>query len=225
MSIIARDLEKLKESLSEMWGTAISQINYSSEALLDNNKELAQKVILREKGLDAMEVLIDERCEELIALYSPVAVDLRFILSTLRINNNLERIGDFAFGIAKFSLKVANLNLEADLIEELRISEMFSRLLEMMKSAKQSFLTEDVELAEDVIKQDDYLNQIKNASKDIVEQYIKSNSDRIYECLRLQGVIRKLERAGDHCVNIAEEIIFYIDAKIVKHKKAQQPNG
>jgi phosphate transport system protein len=219
MNASEKDLEELKESLTEMWDKTISQINYAGEALLNNNKELAQKVILRESTLDAMEVLIDERCEEYIALYSPVAVDLRFILSTLRINNNLERIGDFAFGIARFSLKVNNLNLEADLIQELRLNEMLIALQEMMQIAKIAFFGEDVELAKDVIKKDKYLDQIKTASQDIVEQYIKLNSDRIYECLRLQGVIRKLERAGDHCVNIAEEIIFYIDAKIVKHSK------
>ena len=222
MNASEKDLEELKESLNEMWDKTVSQMNYAGEALLNNNKELAQKVILRESTLDAMEVFIDERCEEYIALYSPVAVDLRFILSTLRINNNLERIGDFAFGIARFSLKVNNLNLEADLIQELRLNEMLVALQEMMQIAKIAFFSEDVELAKDVIQKDKYLDQIKAASQDIVEQYIKLNSDRIYECLRLQGVIRKLERAGDHCVNIAEEIIFYIDAKIVRHHKSKQ---
>lgn len=218
MRIIEKDFEKLKEMLKEMWALVISQIKYSGEALLKNEKELAEKIIKQEQIIDALEVKISDFCEELIALYAPVAVDLRLILSTLGINNNLERIADFAEGIAKFVKKIDNVDLEADLIKRLEISEMFEILELMLEISKASFFEENLKLAKNVIEKDVFLNRIKKKSTNIVEEYIRENNDRIYECLRLQGIIRKLERAGDHCVNIAEEIIFCIDAKNVKHR-------
>jgi phosphate transport system protein len=219
MNVLEKDLLKLKDTLNEMWTKTNSQILYASEALLNNNKDVANKVIMRERTIDAMELYIDELCEEIIALYSPVAVDLRFILSSLRINTNLERIADFAYGIAKFVLKIDNLNLEAELINQLRIPEMFETLREMITSAQKSFFEENVRLADVVLRKDDYLDEIKRESTHIVEKYVVETPDSIHKCLRLHGVIRKLERAGDHCVNIAEDIVFYIDAKMVKHSK------
>ena len=218
-SVLEKDLIKLKDALNEMWSKTISQISYAADALLNNDKESASKVILREKRIDAMELHIDELCEEIIALYSPVAVDLRFILSALRINMNLERIADFAYGIAKFAKKIDNLNLQAELINQLRIPEMFEALREMMVLAQKSFFEENLDFAESVFIKDDYLDEIKRDSAQIVEKYILESPENINKCLRLQGVIRKLERAGDHCVNIGEDIVFYTDAKTVKHSK------
>jgi phosphate transport system protein len=217
---LENDLLKLKDVLNEMWSKTISQILYAGEALLNNDKDIASKVIMRERRIDAMELYIDELCEEIIALHSPVAVDLRFILSTLRINTNLERIADFGYGIAKFAFKVDNLNLEAELIEKLRIPEMFEAVHQMLQLSHQGFFNEDANLAETVLIKDDYLDEIKRDSSQIVEKYIIEMPESIHKCLRLQGVIRKLERVGDHCVNIAEDIVFYIDAKTLKHSKA-----
>lgn len=216
-NILETDLQKLKETLNTIWTKTISQINYACEALLYNEKDVASKVMIREKRIDAMELYIDELCEEIIALYSPVAVDLRFILSTLRINTNLERIADFAYGIAKFVRNVDNLDLETELIHQLRIPEMFDALKEMMLLSQKAFFEENVVLAETVFIKDDYLDEIKRDSTQIIEKYILESPDRIHKCLRLQGVIRKLERAGDHCVNIAEEVVFFVEAKMVKH--------
>jgi phosphate transport system protein len=217
--MIDKNLLKVKNILNEMWSKTNSQIQFAADALLNNNKEIASKVIMREKRIDAMELYIDELCEEMIALYSPVAVDLRFLLSALRINTNLERIADFAYGIAKFVQKIDNLNLEAELINQLRIPEMFEILLEMLQLSQKAFFEENLELAETIFLRDDELDEIKSDSTKIVEKYITEMPVNISKCLHLQGVIRKLERAGDHCVNIAEDIVFYIDAKILKHGK------
>ena len=133
------------------------------------------------------------------------------------INNDLERIGDYAYSIARFVLETDAVELDAELVRRLRLEQMFSVVLEMMSGLKQSLEEMDPAHAVSVIAMDDTLDAIKAASGDVLVDYARKNIDAMPLCMGLGGVFRKLERAGDHLSNIAEEIVFYIDAKVLKH--------
>ena len=177
MIYIEKELDDLKKEVLEMWDLVNSQLNRAGEALLSMDKELAHEVTYREKRVNAFELKIDSDCEDIIGLYNPVALDLRFTLAMMKTSNNLERIADFCDGIARFVIDYPEVNIESELFEKTGIKEML----------------------------------------DIVKAMMLQAENALIECLNLISIIRRLERIGDHCNNIAEEIVFYLDAKILKH--------
>ena len=183
VKFIESELVLLKKEIDEMWTLVYNQLDRAGEAVLTLDKELAQQVIVRERRVNAFELKIDSDVEDVIALYNPVAIDLRFVLAMLKINTNLERLGDFAEGIARFVVK----------------SE------------------ERLELATSVFAKDNLLDEINAEATAVLAEYIKEHPESTLSCLNLVGVFRKLERSGDHITNIAEEIVFFIDAKVLKH--------
>lgn len=200
-----------------MWTLVYNQMDQARQAVLGLDKDIAGQVIVRERRVDAFELKIDSDVEDFIALYTPVAVDLRFVLAMLKINNDLERIGDYADGIARFVRDAEATSLDEAWVERLQLKEMFSGVLEMMKELQQALIDEDPVKATSVMAMDDRLDKIKSASDGLLVEYAKSNQDNIALCMGLGGVFRKLERTGDHLTNIAEEIVFFIDAKVLKH--------
>ena len=217
VKFIESELLLLKKEIDEMWTLVYSQLERSGEAVLTLDKELAQRVMVRERRVNAFELKIDSDIEDIIALYNPVAIDLRFVLAMLKINSNLERLGDFAEGIARFVLHSDEPVLDADLLSRLRLNEMEARVLEMLELAKRALNEEDIELATAVFGKDNLLDEINAESTAILSDYIITHPETAHTCLDLLGVFRKLERSGDHITNIAEEIVFYIDAKVLKH--------
>jgi len=219
MKAVHIDLEliKLKNSLQEMWVLVDKQLKKAEKALLNCDKAVAREVISREKMVNAIELKIDADCELFIATNNPVAIDLRLALAILKINNNLERIGDFAEGIALFVLKNMSEPLPQLFKDNLRLEEMFKEILQMFTLAQEALTGEDSAKAEQVFGIDNLVDEINyNAVKIITEEMAKSPA-KVEEYLFLHAVIRKLERIGDRCNNIAEEIIFYLDAKVLKH--------
>lgn len=212
------ELQKLKTDMLEMFGLVQSQIEKSKQSMLRLDKDLAREVIVNEKRVNSFELKLDRDCENIIALFNPVAVDLRFVLACLKINNNLERTGDIAEGIAKFVLNI-RLEPEKELVEKTRITEMFDTGKLMLRQVMEAFENEDTILARSVFKQDEVLDDINLKANNAVAEFIKTHTDRINQSLYLLSAIRKLERVGDQCKNIAEEIIFYIEAKVLKHSK------
>lgn len=164
---------------------------------------------------------MDRDCENIIALFNPVAIDLRFVLACLKINSNLERIGDIAEGICQFVLNI-KLEPEKSLLENTRMMEMFDTSIMVLDDTMQAFETEDTKLARSVFKKDEILDEINLNANQAVADFIRENPERINQSLYLLSSIRKLERVGDQCKNIAEEIIFYIEAKVLKHKSREQ---
>ncbi len=213
------ELRSLKESLADMWQMVGKQIDKSSQALLTCNKALAREVIAREKMCNAMELKIDSQCENFIALYNPVAIDLRLVLAILKINNNLERIADFAEGIAIFVLKNMSEELEKNDLENLRLEEMLKQVKNMYALTKEALEEEDTEKASQVFGIDNLVDEINHNSVEVLSKMIEKRTDKTQEYLYLHSVIRKLERIGDRCDNISEEIVFYLDAKVLKHSK------
>lgn len=217
VKFVETELQQLRGGVYDMWTLVSSQMELARQAVLGMDRNIARQVIVRERRVDAMELKLDSEVEDFIALYTPVAVDLRFVLAMFKINGDLERIGDYADGIARFVKDSDAAGLDAELAERLQLETMFSTLLIMMDDLRQSLMDEDAVRATSVMAMDDTLDAIKAASGDVLVDYARKNIDAMPLCMGLGGVFRKLERAGDHLSNIAEEIVFYIDAKVLKH--------
>jgi phosphate transport system protein len=205
----------------EMFALVKSQLEKSKQSLIRLDKDLAREVLVHEKRVNGFELKVDRDCENIIALFNPVAIDLRFVLACLKINSNLERIGDIAEGICQFVLNI-KLEPEKSLLENTRMMEMFDTSIMVLDDTMQAFETEDTRLARSVFKKDEILDEINLNANQAVADFIKENPERINQSLYLLSSIRKLERVGDQCKNIAEEIIFFIEAKVLKHKSREQ---
>jgi phosphate transport system regulatory protein phoU len=212
-------LNNIKEKVSKMWSLVYEQIEKSHTAVLKMDDTLAKQILTGEKRVNAFELEIDSDIEDFIALYTPVAIDLRFALAMLNINNNLERIGDYAEGIARFILRCEDCKIDKKLLDELKIDEMFRLVLEMLALTHNALLEEDSNRAKGVFAKDDRIDELNTDSLRILSDYAGNHPESARMCIELSGVFRKLERAGDHINNLAEETIFYIDANILKHHK------
>jgi phosphate transport system protein len=217
MSHLDIELQQLKSETMKMWSLVNLQLVKGQESLLRLDKDLAREVILSERRVNAHELKLDRDCENIFALFNPVAVDLRFVLAVLKINSNLERTGDIAEGIAKFVLNVDN-NFDKKLLDITRAVEMYAAANSMMEGVLEAFDKEDTSLARKVFEQDELLDDINIKANSIIADYIRNNPDKIDAALYLLSIIRKLERVGDQAKNMAEEIIFYIEAKVLKHR-------
>lgn len=217
------EIQKLKTDMLEMFAMVQLQLGKSKDALLRLDKDLAREVMINEKRVNSFELKLDRDCENIIALFNPVAVDLRFVLACLKINNNLERTADIAEGISQFVLGI-RFEPEKKLVESTRLIEMFDTSIEMLTVVMKAFEKEDTTLARSVFKMDDILDDINIKANAAVTEFIKANTERINQSLYLLSAIRKLERVGDQCKNISEEIIFYVEAKVLRHSKIDKPN-
>jgi len=181
------------------------------------DKDLAREVILKERRVNGYELKIDRDCENIFALLTPVAIDLRFVLAVLKINSNLERIGDIAEGIAKYIIS-AEQPFKPELLDATKLTEMYEESINILEDTLTAFENEDTILARGVFKKDEFLDEINIAANNLIEEYLKQNPKDIDQALYVLSIIRKLERVGDQSKNISEEIIFYLEAKVLKHK-------
>lgn len=223
MSHLEIELKSLKEEIISMWKLVNTQFEKTHIALTNLDKDLAREVIAVEKRVNGAELKIDKDCENIFALFSPVAVDLRFVLAVLKINNNLERTGDIAEGIAKFIISVDQ-SFDHSLLEKTRFMLMYKEVLTMLNEVLTSFEQEDTRMARKIFERDELLDEINIQANAITADYIRSNPERIEQALYLLSIIRKLERVGDQCKNMAEELIFYVEAKVLKHAAGKSVN-
>lgn len=216
MSQIDNPVHNLKADLEEMFQLVTTQLSKARQALESFDKDLAREVVQIEKRVNGRELQIDRAAENFIALYAPVAIDLRFVLAVLKINNNLERIGDIGEGLSKYIIEAEN-KFDAELIEESNIMPMFTAALDMLTDVQKAFSTEDTLIARKIFKSDDYLDHINKEAIITLTEVMKGHPEKASDALYIISIIRKLERIGDQAKNIAEEIIFYIEAKVLKH--------
>lgn len=217
MSHIDIELQNLKADTLHMWKLVQSQLQKGKESLINFDKDLARVIVVKEKRVNAYELKIDRDCENIFALFNPVAVDLRFVLAVLKINTNLERIGDIAEGITRYVLDVDK-KFDKELLRVTRIVEMFETSDSIIQDVATAFENEDTKLAMTVFKTDEHLDEINSNASYVIADYIKAHPDQVRESLHILSMIRKLERVGDQSKNIAEEIIFFIEAKVLKHR-------
>lgn len=213
-----KELQLLKDEVNEMWKIVISQLEKSKQSLLNGDIELAREIMSREKRVDAFELKIESDCENYIALYSPVAIDLRLVLSLMKISITLERIGDFAEGIARHVIDNDCNKIDSQVMEELQIENMFDMLLSMISDCFAALEAENTHIIGKILIKEEKIDTLYRNSLAVLTKYLQENPNLIYCGLKLLLIIRKLERIGDHCSNIMEEIVFYVDAKVLKHK-------
>ena len=218
MTHLEEELLSIKNAVLEMTELTKLQISKSIDALLNHDPDLATEIIHHENRVNAMELSIDRDCENALALYTPVAVDLRYILAILKVNSHIERAADHASATAKYVLDLKS-PLSKELVDATRIVEMSEAAVAIIEDVYNVLDSEDTSMARAIFKKDSILNEINRASSEIIKTYSKNNPDHIEQALHLFSVIKKLERIGDLAKNIAEEIIFYIEAKVLRHKK------
>lgn len=210
--------ELLNQAGHDMLALCKSQLEKAKEAFVNNDSDLAEEVMHTETRVNAMDLRIAKDCEKFLALYNPVAGDLRFIIAILKINKDLERIADHAYSISKYVVDEEK-KISQHLFEILEFEKMYETVEAMLQNITMAFGEKDVKIARKIFKMDKVLDKINAASFATLEKSIKKDNSLIRQSLLLFSVVKKLERVGDLIKNIAEEIIFYVDAEVIKHKK------
>jgi phosphate transport system protein len=208
------ELEAVKTNLIKMGSFAEEAIALSIQALLERNAGLAREIINRDERINAMEIEIDDAIVDLLALQQPVATDLRFILAAMKINNDLERIGDHAVNIAESALQYAGGEPVKSFVDLPRMAKITK---EMLRDSIDAFIHADSPKARAVLVSDDTIDDLNRKIVAELVTVIRTEPPLIEQALDLIRVSRNLERVADLSTNIAEEVVFIAEAQIVKH--------
>lgn len=209
-----KELQELKENLLKMATLVEGTIHDAVQSLVKRDSDLANEIFKRERQINDMELLIDEMCLKLLALRQPMAVDLRFITSAMKIITDLERMGDQAVNIAE---RAISLNQEPQLKPYIDLPRMAEIAQSMVKDVLDAFVNRDVQLARSVCERDDLVDGLNDQVVRELLTYMMSDPKTITRAVHLMIVARCLERIADHATNIAEDVIFMVAAKVIKH--------
>jgi phosphate transport system protein len=208
------ELARLKTQLLEMSGLAEELVDQAMRALRARDAELAKEVVRRDNDLDAMEIAIDDMCIHLLALQQPLARDLRLITMAMKISNDLERVGDHAVNIAE---AVSHLAEAPVYLEFPEIEEMGRLSTEMLSDALDTFVRADAEGAREVVRRDDRVDSLHESLFRILLTHMMEDPRRIGASMSLFLVSRNLERIADLATNIAEDVVFLVEGRTIKH--------
>jgi phosphate transport system protein len=209
------ELKELRKDILKMSDFAREAISESIEALKNRNKTQAQNVIDADSKIDELELVIDEKCIDLIACYQPMAKDLRFVTTGMKINAELERIADLAVDIAQRVLELADKPLLKPLIGIPKLSDVAQN---MVREAIDSFIKKNADLANQVIKSDNEADNLRTRiCSELVNDYMAKDAGTATRAVPLLLIVRHLERICDHASNIAEDIIYMVEGKTIKH--------
>lgn len=209
-----QQLDKLKTRVIKMCSLVDEQVDMAIRAVETEDAELALQVIERDKKVDKYDLKIEKICQKIFALNQPVASDLRLIMSSLTINNNLERIGDIAVNICENFLLHKR---KPSFYDRTKFSAMTILTKGMIKSAIDSFIEQNAKLAEEVIKNDDELDKLNRENHSLMIDIMKEDKENIEIGVAYLVMARQLERMGDHATNIAEDVYFIVEAQLIKH--------
>ncbi len=210
------ELASLRSELLQMYNLVFSQLQKAQQAFLEDKKSVVKEIAATEKLVNAKELQIDSRSETILALFTPVAVDLRFVLSALKININLERIGDLADGIGR-TVAHSKESFDKEFLIKVNAPGAFAASLEMFQCLLEAFEKEDTLLARDIFGKDKIIDDIVRQAVATSEEFAKNHPENLSQAIQLLSIMKMLERVGDHLKNIAEEIIFYSEARVLKH--------
>jgi phosphate transport system protein len=209
------ELQNLKEAILKMGGIVEDMISRSMKALIERDSHIAEAVIHRDPEANKMEVAIDERCLRLLALHQPAASDLRFIAMGLRASKDMERMGDLAVNIAEQALE---LNKVPQLKPYKDLPLMGEKSRDMVKGALDAFVKRDVVLAKNICEMDDIIDDLNDKVFDELVGMMEKEPASVGRATRLILVARHLERIADHSTNVAEEVIFMVQGKDIRHR-------
>lgn len=209
------ELRELNEDLLRMGALAEGAIYKSVEALKNRDKEMAKGVISNDANIDKLELAVDEKCIDLIARYQPMAKDLRFITTGMKINAELERIADIAVDISQRTLEIVDKPLLKPLID---IPKLAAVAQNMVKMSIDAFVKGDIALARKVLSSDAEADHLRDEiQKELIEDYMVKDGTTAPRAVQLLLVARFLERICDHTTNIAEDVVYMVEGKVVKH--------
>ncbi len=209
-----REINRLNLQVIEFGDQVENQVKLAIRAVKNSDKELAEKVIKHDEKIDQREVELEEECLKLLALHQPMAEDLRLIISVLKINNDLERIGDHAVNIAERAIQLS----ELDKIETPpEIIKLYQQAKLMLRKSLLAMVERDAVIASDVIRVDDLVNKLNRKMHHKITDRIKSNPDFTEQQILFLSVCRQLERISDHACNIAEDVLYLLTGDIVRH--------
>jgi phosphate transport system protein len=208
------ELQGLKNRLLNMGALVEQRVHQAIQALMERNLGAAEEIVRGDQEVNEMQIEIDERCLRLFALQQPMASDLRLITAAMKINADLERIGDQAVNIAENAVKVAAAPPLRPLIDLPRMAELAEA---MTRDSLDAFVRRDSELARDILARDDEVDALKDQIFRVLLTHMMADPGTIERALGLILVSRNLERIADHATNIAEDVIFVVEAKDVRH--------
>ena len=211
-----KELSKIKKSILTLGALVEDRVRMAVESVAKRDASLAEKIKVADYEIDEMEVEIEEECLKVLALYQPVAVDLRFLIAVIKINNELESIGDQAVNIAQ-RVEIIARQKKYDFTFDYSI--MAGKAQNMLKKSLDALVNLDLDLAFKVVLMDDEVDQIKREAYDEIKKAMSEHPDNIGYLINLLLVSRHLERLADHATNIAEEVIYLIEGEIIRHTK------
>jgi len=209
-----QELEQLKSKLLEESALVESAIYRSITAVVQKDEALANEVLKNETRVNEIEIEIDDAAVSLLALQQPMAADLRFIIASIKINNDLERMGDLAVNIAERALSLLNEPIVKPMID---IPHIAALVQSMVRKALDSFVTRDADLARSVLASDNAVDDLRNASFHELISFMEQDPSNIRQSIDLLSVVRNLERIADHATNIAEDVLFLAKGIDVRH--------
>ena len=212
---LKKAIDNLKKELLTLCGMVEDNLWQAVKSIKNRDVKLAQKVIDSDIQTDQMEVNVEEDCLKILALHQPVAIDLRFIITALKINNDLERIGDLAVNIAERSRFLSS---QKPIDMPFDFETMAEKTQAMVKKSLDALVHIDCDLASEVCQADDEIDAINRQMYDQVKDQIKQDSENIETLIHLLSVSRHLERIADHATNIAEDVIYMVKGEIVRHQ-------
>lgn len=214
---LQREIMSLKKSILTLGGMVEEQVREAVRSFLQRDSKLAASVVESDEEIDRTEVRIEEECLKILALHQPVAVDLRFIVAVLKINNDLERIGDLAVNIAQ---RAARLAVKPQPCGPFHIPEMADKAQAMLKKSLDALVNSDAKLAREVCEADDEVDDLNRSTLQDVRGCILSDPQTVKDALRYLEVSRHLERTADLATNIAEDVIYMTEGEIIRHPTA-----
>ncbi len=212
---LQRDLERLREEILSMGSLVEEATNKAINALVKRDAALAAEVVDADGRIDDKEVQVEEDCLKLLALHQPVAVDLRFIITCLKVNNDLERMGDLAVNIAERARYLAR---HTPLATPLDLTAMADKVRGMVRDSLDALVRQDMTLARDVLARDDEVDEANRSMFDILQGVMTADPSTVKRAIALLSSSRYLERLADHATNIAEDVIFMGEGEIIRHQ-------
>ena len=212
---LQKDLDNLKKEVLNLGAMVVEAIDQAIISLVERRVDLAKKVSNGDDVINEKEVAIEEECLKILALHQPVATDLRFIITVLKVNDELERMGDLAVNIAE---RASYLSAIDKLDIELDFPRMYDGTQKMVRASLESLINSDVKLAESVLAMDDEIDQINRDMYVVLQKQMKGNPDNVERAVHLLSTSRHLERIADLSTNIAEDVVFMVKGELIRHR-------
>lgn len=212
---LQREIENLKKKILNLGARVETAVHEAIRSIEERDEALAKKLISEDVLIDDTEIEVEEECLKILALHQPVAIDLRFIVAVLKINNDLERIGDLAVNIAERSAFLAN---QPEVRTSFDFASMCKETEAMLNMSLDALVNLSSELAQQVCKRDDIIDAMNREMYLKIQEAIQTHPDQMVSYIHLLSVSRHLERIADHATNIAEDVIYMIEGRIVRHK-------